>query len=184
MFEFVLGIVASIVASFLITWFILTLSYTAKKKTISLLKNPILFFKLKINSTERDILKVITGLFESWENKDVNNYSSFWLDNAVKIIGSDIDKKKDMTFIKNNFLKKVEKYSDITVESLIFENIKLGFPKEDMALVELKYRFYLISKIENLPIIEGSREIYIMKKINNNWKIFSNYDHFNIIGNN
>ena len=168
----------SIVATFLVAYFISTLTVKYQKLIIATVKKPNLYISIFRDTDEKNIALVIQKIFTSWNTKNVEDYIACWSDDAVKIISSNTDKKFTKAAIKGKFIVSCETYSSISTEYLVFNDIRVNYPEMGLAIVDVNYRFLLISKESSLPVIEDTNELYVLENDGKNWKIKANHDHF------
>jgi len=108
-----------------------------------------------------DALKARTGAASHdclmrGETGIVNAYLDCWTSDAVRIIGPLATASQTGPEIRAQFLASMDRYSDITVESLVVENIQFSRHR-DTALVEVVYRFRLIRRQDQLLTVKDSR---------------------------
>lgn len=60
---------------------------------------------------------------------------------------------------------------------LVIEDVRLS-NKGQTAVVYVFYRFDLVRTGDALPIVEHSREVYSLGRVNDSWLITANIDHF------
>lgn len=178
---FFLGVVTSIIASFLFRWFEMDVPLVKQKRMMAFLRNPALYLRLKLNTDERRIKELIERLFLAWETKDLNAYSFCWAANAVRIVGSESPINEDKAQIIEKFRSSCQRYSVIKVPALVFDDISIG-PRQGMATAKVHYRFELVRESDGIPIFEDSQEVYSLKFRNDSWQIFANMDHSYEIG--
>lgn len=171
---FILGVVASMIASIL-----LNSIPSYRQRTLStLLKNPRLFCKLYYNNHHKKINELFYNLYKSWEEKDLDKYISCWSSNAVRLIGTNNNIVDGLIEIKDAFIKSIARYRDIKVMSYVIEEIDIRKSEPIEATVEIHYRFQLIRMNDLLPVFEEATEYYILiQKKDGYWKIASNMDH-------
>jgi len=178
---FILGVVTSVIADFLFRWLEPIVPLSRQKRMMAFFRNPVLYFKLKLNTDERRIKKLIEHLFRAWETKDLNAYASCWTAEAVRTIGAMSTQDENKLQIVETFRSSCHKYSVIKVAALVFDKITLD-SQQWTAIVKLHYRFELIRASDGLPIFEESQEFYSLKFLNGSWLIASNIDHYYEIG--
>jgi len=113
---FLIGIVASIIASFAFKAFESALPLSKQKRLFGFLKNPSLFMRIRFN-TEEKIKELIVKLFNAWETKDPEEYLSCWSDDAIRVVGTNSPIKENKKTIKTKFMDAIEKYSTIKVDA-------------------------------------------------------------------
>jgi Domain of unknown function (DUF4440) len=170
---FVLGIVASVIASFMVLW----LTGSRQRPILSAIRNPGLRFRLLRQTPEREIAEVITRLFRAWEQKNLELYLSCWSDDCIRIQGATSNVKQDKNTIGSKFMNSCAKYASIVVPTLIFEDIGVA-SDGTAATAHVYYRFELIRSPDALPTIEYSREVYSLRRADCIWRIAANIDHF------
>ena len=136
---FISGVVASLIAGLLFRLWEIDVPLVKQKRMMALLRNPTLFIRLRLDTNERRIKELIERLFLAWKMKDLNAYSSCWATDAVRIVGSESSIKEDKPKIIEKFLSSCQKYSDINVSAVVFDNIKIG-PRQGMATAMVHYR--------------------------------------------
>jgi uncharacterized protein (TIGR02246 family) len=178
---FILGIVASIIASFVFKALESSIPLSKQKRLITFFRNPKLFVNLHRDTEERKIKELIEKLFKAWETKDIELYLSCWADDTVRIVGTDSTTKESKDEIARKFNASFDKYSDIRVEALVLDDITLG-PRAGTATAKVHYRFSLTRSSDYLPIAEEAQELYSLRQTKGEWIIASNIDHFYEIG--
>jgi len=178
--EVLLGIAASIIATLIIAYIISILSLSLQKRIYALIKRPNLYFKIKFNkkSDEAKVALVINKIFKSWNDKKEKEYLSCWSDRAIKVVSDDIDKKYTKIEIQGKFNVSCAKYKSITTEFIVFNEIKVNYPDQDIAIADISYRFFLITDDNSLPVVEDANELYVLEKNNGEWLVKANHDHF------
>ncbi|HXM46471.1 MAG TPA: nuclear transport factor 2 family protein [Pyrinomonadaceae bacterium] len=178
---FILGVVASVLASFVFTWLSAIFPFERQRWIVAFLRNPILPFKLLRRGEERRIKDCIRRLFQSWCNKDLEKYLACWADDCVRVMGSVSTVKEDKNTIAQKFIRSCKRYSEISTPVIAFENIRIS-PDSRNAIAEVYYRFELIRAEDSLPAVESSREFYSLRKSGDEWLIASNIDYFTDVG--
>ena len=174
---FILGLFASVIASFIFTWFWEVFPLDRQRRIITFFRNPLLSFRLFRNTEERRIKNVLQTLFRSWCDKDKEKYLSCWADDCIRIMGSDSLVKEDKNAIAAKFSWSCQKYNEITVPVFVVEDIRLSQDSQS-ARAEVYYKFKLTKAEDSLPVIEPAREFYALRKRDDKWVIISNVDHF------
>jgi len=95
----------------------------------------------------------------------------------VRIMGSTSTVKEDKAIIEEKFRRSCERNSVIAVPLVAVENIKIS-PDSTTAIAEVYYRFELTRADGLPPIAECSKEVYSLRKVDDNWIIVSNIDWF------
>lgn len=173
---FVLGIVASVIASFAFVW----LASARQRPIFAALIRPRLRLRMVRDTPERQISMVIQKLFRAWCEKDIDSYLACWADDCVRVMGITSTVKEDKTAIAEKFRQSCAKYSAITVPTLVIENIRIA-PDRQTAIAHVYYRFELVRSEDALPTIEHSREVYSLRPVTGQWRIAANIDHFSEI---
>jgi len=173
---FVLGILASVIASFLFAW----LSASRQRPLLRKLRHPLRHWKIYHRSPEREIAVRIRELFSAWEKRSINAYLTCWTDDCVRIQGSGSNVTEGKSEIEAKFRNSVAKYEIIKVPILLVEDVAVMGDGET-ATADVYYRFELIRTVDRLPTIEESREVYSLRKVDAEWKISANIDHFSEI---
>lgn len=178
---FILGVLASVIASFLFRCFEIDVPLVKQKRMMAFLRSPALFIRLRLNTDERRIKELIERLFLAWERKDLDAYSSCWAADAVRVVGSESPIKEDKRQIVEKFQSSCQKYSVIKVLAIVFDKISIG-PRPGTAIAMVHYRFDLVRESDGIPKSEDSQEVYLLKFRNGSWQILSNMDHCYVIG--
>lgn len=178
---FILGVVASLIASFVFTWITAIFPFERQRWIITLLRNPFLLFKLMFRTKEQEVRNRIRVLFQAWCTKDVDRYLKCWADDCVRVMGSDSTVREDKAAIREKFNRSCAKYLEISTPVVAFENIRIS-PNSQNAIAEVYYRFELTRAEDLLPTVEVSKEFYSLRKEGNEWVIASNIDYFTDIG--
>jgi uncharacterized protein (TIGR02246 family) len=177
---FILGIVTSVIASFLFSWFTVVIPQDRQRKFVSVLRNPRLSLRVLRDTEERKVKDRIQTIFKAWCEKDSATYLSCWADDCVRVIGTNSTIKENKEAIAAKFAQSCEKYSEITVPIFIVENIRVSHDSLS-ARAEAFYKFVLTRAEDSLPVIESSKEFYSLRKENGEWLIVSNGDYFSDI---
>jgi hypothetical protein len=171
---FVLGVAGSLAASFLFVWF---MPQVYQRAVAALIRNPRLHIPLLADSPMKQVQARIRMLFRAWEKNDADLYASCWTSDAIRVVGPQSTTTQDLTGIAESFRLSQERYESITASQVIFERIATG-PRDGVAICEVYYRFALVRRIDHLPIVEESRDLYSLRRIGDGWFIASNIDHF------
>jgi ketosteroid isomerase-like protein len=180
-FGFLLGILASVIASFLFIYLSALIQPEQHRPIIALLRNPVLALRLVRDTNERSVKQRIETLFDAWERKDSQTYLSCWADDAVRLIGAASSQAETKDSIATKFHVSCERYSDIHVSCPVMEDIKIA-PSEDVALAQVYYRFDLTRAQDSLPVVEASLEVYKLRRVKDDWLIAANIDYFSPVG--
>jgi ketosteroid isomerase-like protein len=178
---FLLGILASMIASFLFVYLSALITPEQHKPIVAFLRNPALAIRLLRDTNERRVKKRIEALFHAWETKDSQAYLSCWANDAVRLIGAVFGTTERKDSIAAKFHASCERYSDIRVSCLVIEDIKIA-PPGDVAMAQVYYRFDLTRAQDSLPVVEASLEMYKLQRLNDNWLIAANIDYFSPVG--
>ena len=174
---FALGIVASVIASFVFLW----LTASSQRPFLVALRTPRLRVRLLRQTPEREIADVIRRLFRSWGEKDSNSYLACWSEDCIRLQGSMSDAGQSKAEIAAKFKSSCERYASISVRALAIEDIHVA-PDGSKAVAHVSYRFELVRSRDALPIVEESREVYSLRRSDGVWQITANIDHFATIG--
>jgi len=177
MAAFILGVLSSVLAAAFVAWLMTTVSARTKDVVVAFLSNPILQIRIHLSTKQAKITQVIRRIFEAWESKSADAYVACWHAQAVRIVGPKVPAGSHLD-IKQHFERSCERYSEIRTESLVFESVRVDYPREHMALVQVHYRQVMLEKDTFLPLIEEAREIYVLVEDQGGWLIRSNFDHF------
>jgi ketosteroid isomerase-like protein len=176
--EFLLGIIASVIATFIVAYGISVAPLSWQKWAHAIIKRPSLYIKFWFNTEEKKISSTIRKIFSSWDAKDKESYLSCWSDDAVKIVSDHVDKKYSKAAIEGKFNVSCNNYKNISTEYLVFNDIRVNYPEPEFAVADVSYRFFLVSTDSGLPVIEDANELYVMIKEGDNWVVKANHDHF------
>lgn len=179
---FILGVVASVIASFLFTWLTAIFPFERQRWIVAFIRAPILHVKLNFRTDEREIRDRIRTLFRAWRDKDMETYLSCWSEDCVRVVGSTSTVKEDKAAIADKFRGSCAKYVEISTPVVAVENVRIS-PDSTNAVAEVYYRFELIRVEDSLPAVECSKEFYSLRKLDDHWVIVSNIDWFSEVGN-
>jgi hypothetical protein len=174
---FVLGVVSSVLASFLFSWVTAIFPFERQRWFIAFLRNPMLKARIAFRAEDRKIRDRIHRVFCAWRDKDLESYLSCWAEDCIRIIGSSSTVKEDKLAIAEKFKRSCEEYREISTPIVVIDNIKIS-PDGCNAVAEVYYRFELTRIDDSLPAVESSREFYSLRLSDGDWIIFSNIDYF------
>ncbi len=178
---FILGVVASIVASFVFLWMTAAVPKIRQRPIVALIRNPSLFWKLRASTPERDVKERICALFRAWVKRDRDAYLICWAEGATRVYGLRAEKRQSKADIAAHFDGAIAKYSEIRVIGPVFEDIRI-LAGGARAVAEIAYRFALTQAQDSIPVHEESREAYALEKVDGTWFINSNIDHYSELG--
>ena len=178
---FVLGVVTSVLASFVFTWLTALFPFERQRWIVAFMRHPFLQLKFRFRTDERKIRNRIRILFRSWRDKDLETYLSCWAEDCVRVMGSTSTVKEDKAAIAEKFSESCAKYFEISTPVVSIESVRIS-PDSTNAVAEVYYRFELIRAEDSLPAIECSKEFYSLRKQDNEWLIVSNIDWFSEVG--
>lgn len=182
LFGFALGFLASALAGILLN----SIPAYRQRPFLASLRNPRLLIRLRLDTEERRIKRLIETLFDAWEERDPVKYRSCWAEDAVRVVGPKSDVVYHLSDIQKVFSQALERYLSTEVVALIFDAVELlhaPMPKPQNskeppahATAQVHYRLKMV-RLDSLPEHEEATEFYTLKRVAGLWRIASNLDH-------